>query len=235
MDFIRKYVHRLIYPLLLTLIEVILFVANFTPRTYLVGWDNVMPEFNLKLNYIRSLTAVWQDYRGLGTLDGMGHAANLFHVIYVNLLSLFLPQNLLRYSFIHLTHLAGGVAFYYLAYKLFKNKNGAFIGALFYMFNIGVMQMYFAPLEVFATHFAALPIMGLSLLYALNNKSKTSLTILGICSLLTTPQAFVPTVFISYSVFVAFLLGFSFKRKLFKRIVLQIPYHIKYHSGTSGI
>ena len=74
-----KIITGVLYPFLLTLIEAVLFIANYTPRTFLVGWDNVMPEFNLKLNYLRALSAVWQDYRGLGTLDGMSHAANLFH------------------------------------------------------------------------------------------------------------------------------------------------------------
>ena len=220
MRLFKKICANFTFPLLLIIIEAVLFVANFTPHTYLVGWDNVMPEFNLKLNYLRALSAVWQDYRGIGTLDGMAHAANLFHVIYINILSIFLPQNLLRYSFISLTHLIGGIAFYYLAVKLFKNKQGAFLGSLFYLFNLGVIQMYFAPLEVFAMHFAALPVMGLAILNALKNKSKKSLVLLGAASLLTTPQSFVPTVFISYSLFVALLLLFSFKKELIKRIIL---------------
>lgn len=220
MKIFQKIWKQYTYPLILLVIEAVLFVANYTPKTYLIGWDNVMPELNLKLNYLRALNAVWQDYRGLGTLDGMAHAANLFHVIYINILSFFLPQNLLRYSFVSLTHLVGGIAFYYLAVKLFKNKHGAFLGALFYLFNLGVIQMYFAPLEVFAMHFAALPLMGLAILNALKSKSKKSLLLLGAASLLTTPQAFVPTVFISYSLFAALLMVFSFKKELLKRITL---------------
>lgn len=220
MNLVKKIWKNFTYPLLLIVIEAVLFAANYTPRTFLIGWDNVMPEFNLKLNYLRALSAVWQDYRGLGTLDGMAHAANLFHVIYINILSFFLPQNMLRYSFISLTHLIGGIAFYYLALKLFKNKQGAFLGALFYLFNLGVIQMYFAPLEVFAMHFAALPVMGLAILHALKSGSKRSLLLLGTASLLTTPQAFVPTVFISYALFAALLMVFSFKKELFKRFVL---------------
>jgi len=216
----NKIITGILYPFLLVLIEAVLFAANYTPKTYLIGWDNVMPEFNLKLNYLRALSAVWQDYRGLGTLDGMAHAANLFHVIYINILSFLLPQNMLRYSFISLTHLIGGIAFYYLAVKLFKNKHGAFLGALFYLFNLGVIQMYFAPLEVFAMHFAALPVMGLALLNAIKKKSKTSLFVLGAASLLTTPQAFVPTVFISYALFAGLLMVFSFKKTLIKRFIL---------------
>ena len=222
MKLLLKIWNNFSYPLLLILIEAVLFVANFTPKTFLIGWDNVMPEFNLKLNYIRAISSVWQEYRGLGTLDGMAHAANLMHVFYINLLSFILPQNMLRYAFIDLTHVIGGVAFYYLALRLFKNKHGAFLGAILYLFNLGVIQMYFAPLEVFAVHFAALPIMGLAILNALKSNSKKSLALLGLASFATTPQAFVPTVFIAYGIFVTFLLLFSFKKILIKRIVLII-------------
>lgn len=219
---VKAYLLRFFYPLVITLVEFILFIANYTQKTYLVGWDNIMPELNLKLNYIRSLTSVWQDYRGLGTLDGMSHAANLVHTFYINAFDLFLPQELLRYSYIHLTHLAGGIAFYYLFLKLLKNKNGAFIGALFYLFNIGIIQMYFAPLEVFATHFASLPLMGLVIINALKSRTKISLFFVGLASLLTSPQAFVPTIFISYSIFILLLLLFSYRKSLLKRIILIV-------------
>ena len=55
------------------------FVAfkNYTPNTFLTGWDNLHPEFNFKLNIERSLNAVWQEYQGVGLLGGMSHAADL--------------------------------------------------------------------------------------------------------------------------------------------------------------
>ena len=40
-----------LFPLLLILVELILFAANYKPGTYLIGWDNIMPEFNFSANF----------------------------------------------------------------------------------------------------------------------------------------------------------------------------------------
>jgi len=194
------------------LLEVFLFFTNHTPHTFLIGWDNVMPEFNIWLNLQRSLFGVWQDYRGLGVLDGMAQTANLFHTIYIFLLSLVLPQELLRYVFIMLTHLLGGIGFFVLACYLFKgetnkigNKALCLAGSLFYMFNLGVIQMYFAPLEVFAVHFAALPWLALFITKALKKPTPRNYLILFLASLLTSPQGFVPTVFLVFLILLGML------------------------------
>lgn len=194
-----------VYPLAIVGIGLLLFALNYKPGTYLIGWDNIMPEFNLWLNFKRSLFGVWQGYRGLGLPDGMSQTANLFHTIYVAILSIFLPQSLVRYAFIFLTHITGGLAFYFLGKYVCKNEKASFLGALFYMFNLGVVQMYFAPLEAFVVHFAAMPVLTLFLLRALDTPSRRNFLLLFVVSLLTSPQGFVPTV-----VFVGFLLIFFF-------------------------
>lgn len=194
-------------------IEIILFITNYNPGTFLVGWDNVMPEFNLWLNFQRSIFSLWQEYRGLGLIDGMAHSANLLHTVYIAFLGIFLPDSILRYLYIHITHLVGGIGIFFLSRKLLslhkdssnpieENKNNdiaAFFTAVFYMFNIGIIQMYYAPLEVFATHFAALPILALTTYNALKSPTKKKLLLLFLSAFLLTPQAFVPTVFIAYT------------------------------------
>ncbi|TXI33748.1 MAG: hypothetical protein E6Q53_02525 [Candidatus Moraniibacteriota bacterium] len=196
----------ILFPLLLILIEVILFALNYKPGTFLVGWDNIMPEFNLKLNFDRSFFSIWQEYRGLGVLDGLSHAANFFHTIYIWILSLFLPESAVRYVYIHLTHMVGGVAFFFLLRKFTKNDVASFLGSLFYMFNIGVVQMYFAPLEVFATHFTALPLVALFAINALEKTNNRNLLFLFLACLLTTQQGFVPTIFTAFSIMFFFIL-----------------------------
>lgn len=218
-SFINKY-----WPVMVIFfIEVILFINNYEPETFLIGWDNIMPEFNLLLNLKRSLFGVWQEYRGLGFLDGMANSANLFHTIYIFLLSFIFPQSMLRYIFIFLTHLLGGISFYYLTRYLSKNKASSLIGSIFYMFNIGIIQMYFAPLELFAIHFVALPLMALFITKSLENPSKKNLLLLFMTSLLVSPQGFVPTIFIVFFIFLLFLLLFSFlKTKKFKTILIVL-------------
>jgi len=195
-------------PIILTVLALITFLRNIKPNAFLIGWDNLLPEFNLGLNWQRSLFSLWQEYRGLGLLDGMAHSANLMHTLYITILSVFLPQNLIRFSFIHLTHLLGGIGLYYLLSYLTKNKKASIFGAIFYMFNLGIIQMYFAPLEVFAIHFAALPWLTLVVLQALKGPSKKTLGLLFLTSLLTSPQGFVPTVFIAFLILFCFLLIF---------------------------
>lgn len=201
------------YILLLAAIEIVLFITNYTPGTYLMGWDNLMPEFNLWLNLKRSLFGVWQEYRGLGLLDGLSQAATLFHTLYIAILSLVLNQSMVRYVFIFGTHLVGGIGFFLLLKHLTKNAKASFFGALFYMLNIAVIQMYFAPLEAFAVHFAALPLLAFFAIKAIDKPSLKNYLIFFLFALLTTPQSFVPTLFIVFCVFFVFLLFFQAKSK----------------------
>ena len=148
----------------LTFISLVIFLTNYVPGTYLLGWDNTVPELNLFLNLKRVLSGVWQEYRGLGTLDGMSHTANIVHWAYIALLSLVLPANIVRYAFILLSHLVGGVGVYYLIKKeilptLIKKGRDNFklislIGALIYQLNFMTVQMFYVPLELFVIHFA---------------------------------------------------------------------------------
>ncbi len=191
---------------LLLLIELVLFLGNYKHGAYLIGWDNLMPEFNILLNLKRSVFSVWQDYRGLGLPDGMAHAANLTHTIYIYILSLFLPQNLLRYSFILIIHLLGGIAFFLLVKNLLKNNKIALFSSLFYMFNLGVIQMFYAPLEVFVFHYLALPLLALLIKNVFEKTSLKNLLLLLAGSFLVSPQGFVPTIF---GVFLLLLISFA--------------------------
>lgn len=218
--------------LFLFAISTLLFVTNYQKDTWLLGWDNIMPELNISLNFKRAFFAIWQDYRGLGLPDGMAHAANLMHTLYIFLLSSFIPQNMLRISFLTLTHLAGGVGFFYLSKSLLKsslqnNKNKQTInllslfGSLFYMLNLGIIQMYYAPLEVFAFHFAALPILALTLKNVFEKTNIKNIFILFTASLLLSPQAFVPTLFIVFLIlFSSFTVVDLFKNHSIKKVII---------------
>jgi len=131
---------RTMWPIaILIFIESILVGINFTPHTNLVGWDNMYPELNFGLNIERSLTSVWQEYRGMGYMDGMSHAANLIHYLFLWIMSFLLPQQILRYFYIFLTHLVGGIGIYMLlTYLLPKKKKHmqwiALTGAIVYQY-----------------------------------------------------------------------------------------------------
>lgn len=213
MNNIKKFLPLLI----LVLVETVLFVTNYKSGTYFLGWDNLFPEMNFPANIGRSIFAVWQEYRGLGLLDGMSYAANLPHYLFLWLASLVLPQDLLRYFFFFLMHFLGGVGMYlFLTKELVKRPLTAFFGAIFYLFNLATIQMFFAPYELFAVHFAFLPWLIWFILSFLRTGNKKTLFLFSLFSLAAVPQAHVPTVFLVYLAVVGTILLFSlnFKRSL---------------------
>ncbi len=203
-------------------LNVVLFALNFKPGTFLIGWDNLMPELSIWTNIQRSLFAVWQEYQSLGLLGGMGHASDLVRQIYVLVLMFVFPMNLARYISTFTMLFLGGVGAYFLIKHLFKNgqprfAQGArgqwisFIGALFYTLNIGTLQTFYAPFEAFTAHFAALPWFLLSSILYLEKPSRKRLAFLVVILLLAAPSAYIPTLFVvlmialSIYVFVNFL------------------------------
>ena len=98
---------KYLFPIVLILITVVLFVTNFKSGTFLVGWDNLFPELNFVKALKVNLSGVWQWYRGLGAEDGLAHGATLPHTIFIFILSKLFPLNALRYIFQILMHLLG--------------------------------------------------------------------------------------------------------------------------------
>lgn len=224
MDKLYRWLKKNNYVFLLLFIELILFLTNVKFGTYFVGWDNLLPELNFHVNLPRSLFGVWQESRGLGLLDGMSFAANLPHHLFLYLLSFILPQNLLRYFFVFLMHFLGGWGmFKLLSGNLFKdaNDNGKDIrveiaslaGALFYLFNLATVQMFFAPYELFLVHFGILPWLANYLIRFLRDGQRKDLILFGLFSILAIPQAHVPTIFITYMMFVGVVLLTNFFRR----------------------
>ncbi|MBU1327054.1 hypothetical protein KKB64_02040 [Patescibacteria group bacterium] len=211
------------------LLAVVLFVANYQPGTYLLGWDNVIPEFNLAENFARSIFGVWQEHRGLGLYDGMNHATNLVHTVLLWLMSFALPQDTLRYAFHFLMHFLGGVGAYILLKHLIDNhpRPRVFVnvqwvglaGALFYMFNLASIQMFYTPLEAFSVHFAALPWLALTLSKYLTNGSRKNLTLFLIVALATTPQYFVPTLLLPVGILLGAITGVMVIRNVSKKTI----------------
>ncbi|GIW63023.1 MAG: hypothetical protein KatS3mg090_0849 [Patescibacteria group bacterium] len=150
----------------------ILFFINYKSETYLIGWDNLFPEFNFKENITRTLFSSWQHYRGLGALDNFSHAANLIHDLYRFFISLFFPISFVRWFFVFSLYFLGGLGQYLLLKKIIKNKFISILSALFYLLNFYIIQQFFLPFEPFVIHFSALPWLFLSLLNFLQKKEK---------------------------------------------------------------
>lgn len=144
-----------------------LIISNYTPGTYMSGWDTIQPELNPSL-YWERITHVWQEHQGLGAPPSQSHAAEIPRMLIVSLLSALLPVELVRYAFFWITMILGPLGMYYFIMymtskedrshtNVFKIHNiGAFLGALLYLLNIGTVQQYIVILEMFAIKFAAL-------------------------------------------------------------------------------
>src|SRR3990167_6888772 len=88
-----------IFPLLLALLTGVIAAANYTPGTWLIGWDNLNPEFNFPLAFERMLNGVWRADQGLGAVAGHSHMADLVPVAILWLGSLIVQPQFLRYGF----------------------------------------------------------------------------------------------------------------------------------------
>ncbi|MBI5044819.1 MAG: hypothetical protein HZC02_02745 [Candidatus Levybacteria bacterium] len=187
--------------IILACIVILIGIIHNKPETWLTGWDNLHPEFYFEMNIKRSLFAVWQEYQGLGLLGGMGHASDLPRQLFLALLSVLVPPQNLRFLWMMLMLLSGTLGMYvFLRHLIFANKERVypFMGALFYLLNIATVQTFFVPFEAFIAHFGFLPwMLFLSLSYC-KNPTRKKLLLLSLGLLLSSPAAYIPTLFLVY-------------------------------------
>ena len=208
--------------LILVLLNIIIAWKNYTGGM-LIGWDNLVPEFNLPANIERSIFAVWQQYQGLGLLGGMGHASDLVHQLILFLLSLALPLQVLRYTWTFLMLFLGSVGAYFLLKEAIlresqlsqtKKQSISLIAGAFYLLNLSTVQTFYAPFEAFTAHFAALPWLLLgSILFFLKPNFKNGILLILIL-LLATPASYIPTLFVVYMLSLCIILSPFILKKL---------------------
>lgn len=207
--------------LILLLLNLVLSFQNYRSGTFLTGWDNLHPEFNPGMNIQRSIFAVWQEYQGLGLLGGMGHASDLVHQIVVLLLSFLLPINLIRYLWTFLMLFLGSLGAYFFTKKILKKSNSiSLIAGVFYLLNLATAQAFYTPWESFSTFFAALPWLLLTSLNFFEHRSKKNALILFLTLLLSTPAAYIPTIYLSFIftlLIMAIVIGIG-KKHLFRNL-----------------
>lgn len=201
--------------LIIAVVTAFLFLVNTPINRWLIGWDSYTPNLHFGANFERNIFGVWQEDRGLGLLDGMSHVANLLHTTMIWLLSFVTPDYALRslYHFIQLG--LGGIGMYFLARRLFKSNWLGLAAGLFYMLNIGTIQMFYLPLEVFSVHFAALPWLIFLVLRYFEKPSLSRAFWFVVASFFFSPQGYVPTVFAVYGLALVVIVLFQVKTKDF--------------------
>jgi len=212
---------QFLFPVLLILLTGIICFLNYTPNTFLTGWDTLHPEFDFGLNFKRLIFSVWHSEQGLGAIPGHAQMADIPRVIILYLFHFFLPLNFLRYSYIFLCFILGPLGIYFLIKNIFqKNQHRnliAFISSLFYIFNLSTVQQFYVPFEMFPTQWAFLPWIILFSLKYIQNKKQKNLILFCIFTILATPQAYAAQLWYAFfAIYSAFLFIYSFLQKNFK-------------------
>lgn len=198
--------HRLkpfIFPLLLVLITVCISALNYTPGTFLTGWDTLHPEFNFPQQFKNIFFGTFRSDQGLGAVAAHSHMSELPRMLFLYLESFLLPLSFLRYSYIFLCLILGPLGIYFLVLKLLKGKtfttqSAAFIAALVYLFNLGTVQHFYVPFEMFTTQFAFLGWLFLTALLVLEKRSLRNITFLSIVLFFSSSMAYASVLWYAY-------------------------------------
>lgn len=214
------------------LLVIILALLNYQPGTILSGWDTIHSEFNVFLDLQRTFFGVWQEYRGVGVLDGMGHTADLVRQLILLPVSLLLPTELVRYisQFLWLGIGVIGMAWWF-EKKILKDAPVirkhvvSSIVSTTYLLNFGTITNFHLPLESFSLFYAFLPWCLWAFFEALENPSKKKWLLLVIANLLMTPAFYIPTIFIVYALILIGISGayllFNLKIQTLKKIIVS--------------
>lgn len=155
----------------LTFISLVLCVLNYTPGTILSGWDTLHPEFNFPLNLKRAVFGVFRPEQGLGAVAAHSHMADLPRILFLWHVSPLVPMYFLRYLYIFLMLVIGPIGIYYLTrFLITRNQTSshkaqdlriptlaAFLAGLWYLCNLGTLQQFFVPFEMFVVEYGFLP------------------------------------------------------------------------------
>ncbi|MCH7730525.1 hypothetical protein IID21_03250 [Patescibacteria group bacterium] len=223
--------YSIIFVLALLLVGIVLSFVNYTPGTFLTGWDTLHPEFNFSLNFWRTFFGVWREEQGVGVVAAHSHMSELPRIFLLWLASFVFPISFLRYFYFFLTLIAGPLGVYFFLNYVLKRRNfwssfAAFLGASYYVLNLGTLQHYYVPFEMFATQFAALPWLFLFSLKFFRLGEKRYLLTLSLISIFAAPMAYAATLFYAYltalSAFLIFrsLLAKNKKAKLKRSFVI---------------
>lgn len=209
---------------LLGVIAVALVIAfqNIKWGTYYSGWDNIHAEFNLARYARQVFFGAWLEHQSLGAPAAQGHLAEIPRLPIVFVLHTLLPDNLVRYAYIFILYLLGGVSMYYylsnawLSEKLHSLKNWvASTGGIFYLLHMLTLQQFYISFEMFMAQFAFLPLILLAIHNLVKQFNLKHLLLFIGLQFLIAPSGHTPTVFYlgvlvtqAYAFFLALPRGF---------------------------
>lgn len=215
----------------LLFLSLVLCLLNYSPGTFLSGWDTLHPEFNFGLNITRTFFGVFRVEQGLGAVLAHAHIADLPRMIFLLISSIAIPVSFLRYLYIFVSLIAGTLGMYlFLNKSLIKNKNASFLGALFYLLNLGTVQTFNVPFEMFIALYATFPfIFYFATRYITEKEHRAkNLFLLAVSLLCASPSAYAPTLwYVFFLIFSIYFLILSIqtiknKKEALKRVLILI-------------
>lgn len=209
---------------LVILVGLIIFVVwrNYTPGIFLIGWDSLHPEFNFSEAFKRVFFGVWREEQGVGVVAAHSHMADWPRILLLWLSSFILPASFLRYFYIFICLILGPLGVYFFLLYVFRREKeglsplvGAFLGAFYYLLNVGTLQYFFVPFEMFTTQYAFLPWLFYFALRFLREGKRVNLVFFAVLTVISSPQAYAATLFYVYlGALIIFVLFYRFKRGL---------------------
>lgn len=233
MEIVKRLALRILreslFPLILLSITLVLCMQNYTPNTFLSGWDTLHPEFDFNINTIRTLFGVFRPEQGLGAVAAHAHMVELPRILILYILHFVFPISLLRYLYIFICLALGPIGIYLFLNKiLIKQRLPSFLGALFYLLNLGTYQTFLVPFEMFTTLYAALPFVFLTISEYLRKPSKKILLLFSVVIIFTAPAAYASALwFVFFASLILFFTPFIFtfqseKKQALKRFVILL-------------
>lgn len=222
-----------VLPFALIIITVILCFKSFTPETFLTGWDTLHPEFNLSHAFKSVVFGVWRSDQGLGAIAAHSHMSELPRLIYLFIASKLIPLASLRYSYVFLCLILGPLGMFLFLKSHLKNKGlhavglAALVGASYYLLNLGTVQRFSVPFEMFTAQFAVLGWVFWFAISYLKIGKKKFISLFALASFIGSSQAYAATLFYAFaalfslSVIIYILLNFK-SEKILKRGLLLL-------------
>ncbi|RLC31442.1 hypothetical protein DRH13_03045, partial [Candidatus Woesebacteria bacterium] len=221
-----KKIRNFLFPALILLLVGIISWKNYEPGTILSGWDALHPEFNFGLAFKQGISGVWREIQGVGSLAAHSHMADLPRIFLLWISSFILPIYFLRYFYFFLCLVTGPLGVYYFLKYSFERESSSFttsiasfLGAIYFLLNLGTLQFFYVPFEMFATQYAFLPWLFLLALKFVREKKTTILCLFVVISIFASPMGYAATLFYPYLLSLAlFLSGYWLLSKNKKEI-----------------
>ncbi|PIR42636.1 hypothetical protein COV25_02095, partial [candidate division WWE3 bacterium CG10_big_fil_rev_8_21_14_0_10_35_32] len=205
---------KIFFPVILALVSLTISINNYQSGSFLSGWDSLHAEFDYSIYWNRITQGVWQEHQGLGAVATQAHASEIPRIIILYFLDLFFSTSAVRWVYFFLMLLIGPIGVYFLTLFLLKpqTKNKelfSMLSGLAYLMNLGTLQHFYAPLEMFATLYGYVGWLFLFTIKYLNENKKRDFYILTLITIFSAPMAHTPTLwFVYFGMLCIFLFGY---------------------------